>query len=447
MKRYKILTMTIIVVISSFILSGCVGKEPNEIAYVVALGIDSAENDTYKITIQYANPTQISGAGEEGGKAGSQIVENIVVEAPNIYAAIGLANQIDSKTFSLSHAKLIVFSQELAEKGLKNITETFIRSEELRPDVYLAVSIGEASKYLTSVSPAMEVNPAKYYQLIYDKNNLVGLAEGVAKNFFFGIETKDYDSLLPIAGVIGGEEESSQDGQSEGGGQSEGDSSGGGSGDSSGKSEKEQKNTKQQEAPMNENGFEYKMRDYIAGQSAIELKSKSEAMGSAIFKGDKMVGLMGSVQTEIYKILIDDYKNSYLTIFNEKTPENPITIKSSPENAPKYDIDIDNKKINIEIFVEGDIYSLPSDYNIESDIENFEKNSEKYIEEACESFMTEFLRKYDSDIFHLNEKCKRKFLTNEEYNNFKNNVDYSEYEVNIKANFKVRRTGLVVRED
>ena len=41
-------------------LTGCTGKEPNEIAYVVALGIDSTDDDNYKITIQYANTTQIS---------------------------------------------------------------------------------------------------------------------------------------------------------------------------------------------------------------------------------------------------------------------------------------------------------------------------------------------------------------------------------------------------
>ncbi len=82
----------------------------------MALGIDKGDNDNFDITIQYANTTQISGgSSEEGGKNGSQIVENITVEAPTIYSAVGLANHIVSKTFSLSHAKLIVFSQEIAE--------------------------------------------------------------------------------------------------------------------------------------------------------------------------------------------------------------------------------------------------------------------------------------------------------------------------------------------
>lgn len=443
--------MTIIIVISSFTLTGCSGKEPNEIAYIVALGIDRSENDNYKITIQYANPTQISGgASEEGGKSGSEIVENLVVESPNIYAAVGLANHIVSKTFSLSHTKLIVFSQEVAEKGLKDITETFIRSEELRPDVYLGVA-SDANEYLTSVKPVMEVNPAKYYQLIYDKNNLMGIPEGAAKNFFFGIETGDYDSLLPVAGVISGEEESGS-GSSESGGSSEGGSeeSGGSSGGESGSSgggAQSQENSKQQEAPLNEGSFEYKMRSYIGGQTAIEFKNKSESMGSAIFDGDKMVGVIGSIETEIFKLLVGDYKYSYITLYNEKTPEEPVTVKSIQEKRPKYNIDIDNKKIGVELFIEGDVYSLPSDYNIESDIVNFEKNSGKYIEEAGEKFMSGFLKNYNCDIFRLNEKCKKKFLTNKEYNEFKDSIDYSNFEVDVKVNFKIRRTGLVVRED
>ncbi len=481
MKKFKSVVMTIIIVISSFTLSGCEGKEPNEIAYIVALGIDKGENDNFDITIQYANTTQISGgSSEEGGKSGSQIVENITVEAPNIYSAMSLANHVLSKTFSLSHAKLIVFSQEVAKAGLKDIVETFIRSEELRPDVYLAVALDNANKYLESVNPVMDVNPAKYYQMVYDKNTLIGIPDGVAKNFFFSVKTEDYDCLLPVAGVIssGSEGGNSEGGNSEGGnseggnseggnseggnseggnseggnsegGNSEGGNSEGGNsegGNSEGGNSEEGKNKKQQEAPINNKKFEYKMKNYIGGQAAIEQKNKSEAMGSAVFEDDKMVGMLGSIETEMFKLLIGDYKYSYLTLYNEKTPESPVTVKAIKERRPKYRLDKDEKKIYIELFIEGDIYSLPADYNIEDNIENFEKNSKKYIENAGKEFMTQFMEEYDSDIFRLKEKAKGEFLTNEEYEEYKKTVNFREYDINIDVNFQIRRTGLVVRE-
>ena len=406
-------------------MSGCVGREPNEIAYIVALGIDSADEGGYKITMQYANPTKISG-GDETGKKEGNIVENIAVEAPNIYAALDLANQTDSKTFSMSHTKLVVFSQEVAAAGIRDMSELFIRSEELRPDVYLAVAVGSAGEYLEAVDPVMEINPAKYYQLIFDKNNIIGLPEGNGKDFFFGIETGDYDTLLPLAGVIRSGEEKNTN-ESDG-------------------NQKPKTNESIGEAPLNKDGFEYKMRDYIAGQNAIVIKSKTEAMGSAVFSGDKMTDTLGSIETELYKILSSDYSYSYITLYSEKTPDDPVTLKIIRKKNPRYDIDLENKKINVSIYIESEVYYVPSSYNIESDLENFEKNAQMYIKQSCEKFMRSFLEKSDSDIFRLNEKCKAKFLTNSDYYAYRDRADYRDFDVEVTVGFKVRRTGLVIRE-
>lgn len=449
--------LTILIVIFTALLSGCSGKEPNEIAYVVALGLDKLDNNNYEMTIQYANTTAISGGGgEEGGKAGSEIVGQITVEAPNIYAGMGLANHIVSKTFTLSHAKVLVFSREVAQEGLKDMMETFARSEELRPDITIAIAHDKASEYLTSVTPEMEVNPVQYYQLIYQKNNLVGVPRGYARDFFFTIGTKDSDAVLPIAGVIEASDEGGEKsggGQSEGGeqqtgGQDSGGQSGGGSSEGGGQNpQKQSKNEEQPQAPINEEKFEYKMRNYIGGQAAIEKKNKSEAVGSAIFKGDKMIGMMGSIETEMFKIMSGDYRDSYITLYSEETPESPITVKAIQDKKPKYKIDLDNKKIDIELFIESDLYSLPSDYNVENDIERFETNAQDYMNSSMTAFINEFIQKYDSDILGFKERSKYKFLTNEKYEEFKENVDFKEFDINVKTNFRIRRTGLMVKEE
>ena len=124
----------------------------------------------------------------------------------------------------MSHAKLIVFSKEIAEKGVKDMIETLVRSEEIRPDVFIAVANTTANDYLTSVNPEMEVNPAQYYQLIYQKNQLVGIPDGQLREFFTGLYTDNYDSILPVSGVIEGacgnsqndDKGQSKDGQNEG---------------------------------------------------------------------------------------------------------------------------------------------------------------------------------------------------------------------------------------
>lgn len=451
--------MTIIIVIASLALSGCAGKEPNEIAYVVALGIDKADNYNYKITIQYANTTQISGGGsEEGGKANGEIVDNIIVEAPNLYSAVGIGNNIVSKTFSLSHVKLIVFSEEVAKEGLKNLIEDITRSEELRPDIFLSVARGEANKYLTSVKPEMDVNPAKYYQLLYDKSSSERVASAQKKDFFFSLKTRDYDVVLPVSGVIetteeeksgGSESGSSESGGSEDGGSESGGSESGGSqgGNAQQGGSQQEENTKSKEAPVNNSPFEYKMKNYIGGQAAVQKKNKSEVMGSAVFRDDKLITSMGAIETELFRIISGDYDYSYITFFNEETPEIPVTVKAAQEKKPVYKIDIDNKRVEIRLFIEADFYSLPADYNAESHIGDFEKNVTEEMNKTCNEFLNGFFSQYESDILKICEKSKKKFLTNDKYEEFKKNLKLREYEFDVKTDFKVRRTGLIMKEE
>ena len=200
----KILT---VVFASAVILmtASCNGVEPNDLSYIVALGIDDGENGKYNITIQYANPAQISG-GEEINIDESG-VQNVTVEASDIYEAVATADLQDSKKLFLSHTKVVIFSRSVAEEGLENMSEMFINSEELRPDVYLAVS-ENAREYLESMNPENEANPAKYYKMFFDKDKLTGLPHGTLKVFFDGIETGEYDTVLPVVSPDSGDAKS-----------------------------------------------------------------------------------------------------------------------------------------------------------------------------------------------------------------------------------------------
>lgn len=427
-------TVFCILLLFSMLLSGCMGKEPNEIAYVVALGIDAGSNENYKITVQYANTTKISGGeSESGGKVGAEIVDNMIVEAPNIYAGVGLADKLVSKSFSMSHAKLIVFSKEVAENGIKDIVETLVRSEEIRPDVFIAVSNTTANEYLTSVNPVMEVNPAQYYQLIYEKNQIIGISDGQLREFFSGLYTGDYDSMLPIAGVMSAKSEDNGKQKTE-------------EEQNDGENSEETENKKEKNAEINKNKYEYDMKNYVGGEASVEKENKSEAVGGAIFEKDKMVGIMGEIEARMCKILKGDYTYSYITYYNKDTPDEPITVKVTEQRKPVYKIDIEKKMVDINLYIESDIYSLPSDYNVEEKLEEFENEVERYTSETYTEFVNNFTKKYNSDIFHLNERVKSKFVVNNEYNDFKKNVGWSEYKFSVRTNFKVRRTGLIVRE-
>ena len=369
MKRIRIAAVMMVFLL---LLSSCAGKEPNDISYIVAIGIDKGESGKYKITLQYASPAEISG-GEEINLEKSGI-RNLTVEGEDIYEAVSKANLHDSKTTFLSHTQVIIFSREVAEEGIEKMSELFINSEELRPDIYLAVA-DNAEEYLVNLNPENEINPARYYKLFFDPEKLTGLPQSTQKSFFCGIESGAYDTLLPIV--------------------------------------------------------------------SVEL----DKFESAVFSGGKMTGVLSELETGLYKFLDRDFAGGYITLQNDTDLKEPVTLKISQLNEPHYDIDAQNKKITVNLSLEGDIYSAPPEYDIENKAEEFKKNCAKHIESECEKLIKKLTVEYKSDILRLNEYAKMMFLTNEDYYNYKNSVDYGQFDVKVNVNFDVRTRGVVQRSD
>ena len=369
MKRIK---FAVVLLTFLMLLSGCAGQEPNDISYIVAIGIDKGETGKYKITLQYASPPEISG-GEEINLEKSGI-RNLTVEGEDIYEAVGKANLHDSKTTFLSHTQVIIFSREVAEEGIEKMSELFINSEELRPDIYLAVA-ENAEKYLTSINPETEINPARYYKLFFDAEKLTGLPQSTQKNFFCGIESGAYDTLLPIVSV------------------------------------------------------------------------EPDKFESAAFHGGRMTGVLNEQETGFYKFLDRDFAGGYITLVNDTDLKEPVTLKISQLKTPHYNIDDENKKITINLSLEGDIYSAPPEYDIENSIEEFKKSCSKHIEGECEKLIKKLITDYKSDILRLNEYAKMMFWNNEDYYNFKNSVDYSKFDIKVNVDLDVRTRGVVQRSD
>lgn len=427
-----------IILLACFCLSGCYDrKEPNDIAFVTAVGIDkSKENkENYDITFQIAKPAQISGgASQEGGKGG-EIIQNITVEAPTVYAGIETANFVMSKMISLSHIRLFVFSSEIAKEGIADITETMTRSEEIRPNVYLAVAKESAKEYLESVKPSAEINPAKYYQAKFDKDIIGAIPKSTNNKFYFYQKTSEKNAIIPLAGKI---KSKSEQGSESSGGESQG------QGESGPQPSKE--NELQKEAPLNETAFEYKIKNYVAGQLAISEENESELMGMALFKGDKMVGEMGSTETMIYNILTDNFQYGYVTFHSDKT-KTPITIMLRRTQNTKVDYDKEKNSAYLKLSLEGEFISLPSDYITEKDTKHFEKEIKDAFSESFHTFVSRLQTEFNTDILGIGSYAKASFLTHKDFERFKWEEKFPETQFGFDVDFEIIRTGLTVRTE
>lgn len=409
-EKMKKILMFVFAMANVLILSGCFGNEPNDTAYVVALGIDNGQNGTYNITIQFAKPTQISGGGDEEGGKGTDVVENITVEAPDIYSALNTANYIISKKFSLSHAKIVVFSSETAKSGIRNVIESLARNDEIRPDLITAVSRETAAQYLKNAKPLVELNPAKYYQLIYEENESGGVPKKTGLETIFEISGEHRDTVMPLSGVAKATENL-------------------------------------ENAPENEEGFQYKTKDYKAGEVKLLEEDKSEVLGMAVFKGDVLVAELGETEADIYNILTGNYKNSYTSFYSPKAPNEAVTVRLNQRRKPVYKINKENEKIKIKLYIEGNLYSMPYNYDLNNEINEFEKYAAEEISAKSEEFIKNIRDDYGADILGIGEKMRKYFRDLPAFNEYNWEERFRNYEIEVETKFKIRHSGIIYRRE
>lgn len=397
------------------LLSGCYDKnEPNDLVYATAVGIDVRTDNNYNITLQYARVFEIN-SGSESGESEANILDTVTVSAPSIYSAVSLANHIISKQFVLSHVKLIVFSKEAAENGVADFAEVMMRSDELRPHTFMAVSADSAEDYLKSVKPSIEINPIKYYELVYNNQHSAYIPKFDNVSLCFYNDGVVRDVVMPVASRVGnGEDEKFAVGT--------------------------QKNSDF------DSDFEYKLKNYIAGELVRDSKNPSEVLGMAIFNRDKLVGFGGSIETELYNMLSGDFTLNY-TAFRESATGKAVTVKLEQAQKPKLYVDTSAEYplAKIRIYLEGEFLGLPSECINETDLTGFETETAKTIKNASEKFLNRMRDDYSSDVLGLGIAAKRNFLTYKAFEDYDWKSKYNNILFDVDVDFKLRRTGQIFR--
>ncbi len=154
------------------ILSSCYDStEVDDMVYVLAIGIEETGNSDIQYTFQAAVPLNIS-SGVETGFAESEektTVQNISVKAKDLFSALEVANTKLAKEVNISHCKIILFPQNSSAPLLKSTITGVNNYNEFSPDTQVAFCEGKVVDYLDHISSPFEKNPARYYDIFFDK--------------------------------------------------------------------------------------------------------------------------------------------------------------------------------------------------------------------------------------------------------------------------------------
>lgn len=400
----------IIPIVAVFLLCGCDDKvEPNELAYVVAIGVDKFDSGVdYEYTIQVTNPIAIRDLSENGS-SGDDMISNISVVAPSVFAAVNIANHSYSKRLSLAHTKLVAISEEIAEtEDLQEFCQTLARSLEFRPYTYMSITECSAKEYLENIKLTNEVNPVQYYSSIFDSDFSSHIPKTSIRNFYINSMTPEKNSVLPLSNI-----------------------------------KAEYGDTK-----INLNGFEYLMKDYLAGEVEAVGKEVTQNCGMAVFKGGKMVAKAGMVEAEIYNLLMGDFAQSEITFYDKNEPKKPVTLILSERKKPKIRVELpsDAPRVYIRLFLDAEIRAVSVGNLIEKNTNQFEEQIERDIKNTIEEFLYKTATEYESDIIGFGSYAKRYFKDFDEFTKFDWQEKYKNAEFLCEVDFKLKRGGLINRE-
>ncbi len=423
--RYTCLFLAVIFI--SGLLSACYDKrEIDDLAYVIAIGIDEGKANNLLVTLQIAIPGSIAGGsgggassgGGGGGGGGQKPFLVTSVEAPTIYSALNMANTYVNRQINLSNAIALVFSKALAEKGVEYLINAVARGREFRPSMYVVVSRTTAEDYIKNVIPVLENNPSKYYQLNFTSYEYTALsANSQFHNFSTYMGSLDRQAIAILGGV--------------------------------------NEHEKDEDIDIRDSTYLEKGRssplegDYKAGHIPRFSGTKSEVMGLAVFDGDKMVGELDGEETAYYLLVTGEYRNAFWTMPDPQAKNRYVILNIRQNRKPQQEVNfIDGKpQISVKVLLEADITSIQSgiNYEIGEETKKLERSAMDFLDNGITRLLNKTAKEFHSDIFGLGAVTKSRFLTFQQFEQFKWKSRYKDSSFTVDVSLKIRRPGILIR--
>lgn len=404
----KILIAILIIVICAFAFTmNKTFQSIDDLAYVIALGIDVGTSNNIKVSFQIAIPSAAESSSSSGSSSGSDEKYTIsTVEASSINAAKALVNSYMSKELNLSHCKAIVISETYAANGISDILYTLTNDIETRPDTNLMISSCDAKSILENSTPFLESLPSKYYEVTSNSSQYTGYATDTHKTEFLSSLAQTFQQPYAIlcdvnTGSSANDTTSSQDNSIE-------------------------KDTNVKAGTL-------KME---SDQSGIVIN------GTSVFYGDKLVGELNAIETLCHLIVTNDLKDCVISIKNPFDENGTMDLSVTMNKSTKNKVDLINGSPYVHTTINLKAYILSmsenSDYTSEENLKIIEEYINSYLESEISSYFYKTAKEYKSDIAGLGKNVIGKFITWQEWENYDwlSNYQNSFFNVDVTTNVK-----------
>ncbi|MCI8470210.1 MAG: hypothetical protein HFJ35_01730 [Clostridia bacterium] len=369
----------------------------DNLAYVLVIGIDKGKDNNLEVSFQFSTTSKST---ESGSTEKTPTVMDTVT-APSFSTAVNLMDSYIGKELNLSHCKVIIFSEELAQEGISEEIYTLINDTQIRPSANIVVSKCNAKFYMEQTSPELENLISKYYEIFTNSSKYTGLKPNATiGDFFNAIICKTCEPVAILGGI------------------------------STEKPENQGNNHIQENYNVKSN------------QTPIEGENGSENIGIAAFKDDKLVGELCALETTTYLALHNRVDRFLISIPDPDDTNGYIDIYLYPNKSTKVDIDTSTTSpfIKVKSAFIGRIYSMTnsSQYLEPELLKNISETCNKYLESVFSDYLYKTSKEFKSDINGFGKHALGNFFTTQEYENYNwcDNFQNAFFEVEVNTSIK-----------
>jgi len=380
--KKQMIIFTIFIFIFSVLLSGCLDKrELSQISVVVGIGIDKVSGDE-PIAVTVE---VVKTTGFKGGNNNSGKTSGSVFEVStgkSFFDALQNFSKVSPAVLDFTHAEVIIISRELCEDGISEVIDYLNRNRQFRSINWLLVSDKTAKEVLENTMPNEEISSEGIDDMMTKLKKDASITPVNLNNYTIRTNSESRSSFIPLASM-----------------------------------EKSQNNS----------------------------FNKIKIENLAIFKNDKLVGILSNEESKSLMWLSGDMKghNIVFPLKGEKNNQNMSVqvFKKSVHIIPY----VTDGRVKFKINCTGlsDIREID---NVHLDlvmIEKIQYNTQKILEKQLSELIDKSQKTFNTDFIGFSEKLyendpKTWLGMKDNWDSIFPNV---EYEVNFKI--KITRIGII----
>ncbi len=402
-RKIRIVSLLLITVFSVVSVSGCYdSNEIEDLAYVIAIGIDKADKKSFNLTFQTAVPKSI--AGGEG-----ESIDTKTFKTDNFLSGLKKTSQYLDRQINLSHAKIIVVSEEIAKEGITAFLNGLQNNIEIRPNVNIVVAAQGAQKYIESIKPKLSSSPAKHYDLLfgsYESDFLV--KDTQLEDYLYRAKNQ---SAQPVAIYTAIDKAITDETKSD---------------EKSNKSDEE----------------ENKKTEEDVKKSSEDEKKAIAIKGLAVFKEDKMVGKLNDDEAMLFALMTST-KSKDIEIVDPLDERFKVLGNVTKSKLSSTKVMLNNGKpqisINLKLNIDVEAVQSDNDYDEPEKATKLEMAYKQYLNKGLTDLLNKTTKKLKSDIFGFGQQAKRNFKTIDEWDKAKWQEIYPQSQYDLRLDIKIRR--------